>query len=141
MYEYMPAGLGWETIFETNWIGGQTETPKSCMELVHRGVTAGEAQERCFKDTTAERALATKAQCKRIGWECETRGESGATWCCPPGLPDHQVPEGYVTPGDPQITVIPPAGGGPRPVFRHSFFSNLSHPGALMALGVFGVVA
>lgn len=141
MYEHTPAGLGWETIFETNWLGGQTETPHHCMELVDRGVPGAEAQQRCFKETTAERQLATEAQCVRIGWPCETSGAAGSTWCCPPGQPDRQVPEGQVIPGDPAVTIIPPSGGDPRPVFQHSFLSRLSHPGAMMAIGLFGVVA
>jgi hypothetical protein len=140
MYEYMPAGLGWETVYETNWYGGQTETPKGCIELSDRGVPMAEAQTRCFKQTAAEQSLAIASECERVGWECETDGEQGSTWCCAPGRPDHQVPEGEVIPGDPDVTVVPPAGGDPRPLYQHSFMSRLSHPGAMAAIGLMAVV-
>jgi len=141
MYEYMPSGLGWETLFERNWYGGQSETPLTCMELVDRGVSAAQAQQRCFKDTAPERTLAAQAECVRIGWPCQTSGEEGSTWCCPPGNPDRQVPEGSVTPEEPEITVVLPSGGDPRPLYQHSFWSRLSHPGAIAALGLVAVTA
>lgn len=141
MYEYIPSGLGWETVFETNFFGGRTDTPKRCMELTDRGVPASETEQRCFKDTVAERTLAIESECSRIGWFCETSGERGETWCCPIGRPASQIPEGDVVPGDPSIVVIPPAGGEPRPFSQHSFLSRLSHPGAIAAFGFIGVAA
>jgi hypothetical protein len=140
MYEFSQSGLGWETVYETNWYGGQTETPKSCLELQHRGVPGAEAQVRCFKETAAEQRLAIESECERIGWECETGDEQGSTWCCAPGRPDHQVPEGEVIPGEPEVTVVPPAGGDPRPLYQHSFMSRLSHPGAIAAISLMAVV-
>ena len=135
MYESLPGGLGWETLYQTS-LGFQTETPKPCIELQHRGVPGEEAEQRCFKATSAEQSLALESQCERIGWPCETGDEAGSTWCCPPGQPDRQVPEGYVTPGEPEI-VVP--SGDPRPVHQRSFLSKLSHPGALAALGLMAV--
>lgn len=138
MYEYTPAGLGWETVYETNWVGGQTDTPKQCIELADRGVPGVEAETRCFKGTSPEQRLAMEAQCERIGWPCETGREDGSTWCCPPGQPDRQIPEGEVIFGEPDVTPVPP--GDPTPGPQHSFWTRLTHPGALMAIGLLGVV-
>lgn len=140
MYEFSPIGLGWETVYETNWYGGQTETPKSCLELQHRNVSAEEAHVRCFKQNEAEQRLAIESECVRVGWDCQTDGEQGSTWCCAPGRPDHQIAEGEVIPGEPDVIVVPPTGGDPRPLYQHSFISRLSHPGAMAAIGLMAVV-
>jgi len=139
MYEYMGAGLGWATVFETNWLGGRTDTPKTCIELSDRGVPAVETQQRCFKETVAERLLAEQSECVRMGYACDVSGDAGATWCCAVGRPASQLPGGVVTPGEPEVVVVPPPGGDPRPISEHTVLSRLAHPGALMALGLIGV--
>lgn len=138
MYEHSPSGLGWETLYQTNWYGGQTETPLRCIELQDRGVPGEEAEQRCFKGTSPEQTLAIQSECERIGFPCETGGEGGSSWCCAPGRPDRQLREGEVFPGEPEVTVVPP--GDPTTGHRHSFMSKLSHPGALAALGLIAVV-
>lgn len=138
MYEHAAGGLGWETVYETNWLGGRTGTIRGCLELQHRGVPGAEAQTRCFKSTSPEQALAIQSECERIGAPCETGGESGSTWCCNPGQPERQLAEGEVILGEPEVIPVPP--GDPAPGARHSFWTKLTHPGALAAIGLMGVV-
>jgi hypothetical protein len=140
MYEYAPRGLGWETLYQTTWYGARSETPKPCWGLVHRGVSAEEAQQRCFKDTTAERALAVESECAPFGFGCRADGDVGNIWCCPPGQPGHQLPAGEVIPGEPEVTQVPEPDREPPVVHQHTLMTRLAHPGAMAAFGVAALV-
>ena len=145
---YERTGMGWSEL--TWW-------EKARMLGIACNVEHGSTKPRsvCFKNTPQDIEIANLNRCVRYpGGHCERDGVEGQIWCCPEGYPRdylerippevsayeeerrrwlEQEPQSQ-QPQQPQAT-LPPA-GDPVPVSQHTFFTRLSHPGALAALGL-----
>jgi len=153
MYERVQAGLGWDELSWTDWflyrgICGQ------------RGSLVGDrTHEVCFQETPEDQAIADAAHCIRYRNMLDSPkacGENGHIFCCPEGYPRPYMreipPEASVyeaererwlaqEPEDstlPQEPVDSEGADQPPSVPRHTFWTKLSHPGAMAALAVLG---
>lgn len=144
MYKRVKNGLGWS---EAPWSWEVATLGINC-ELE----TAWEKPRSvCFENNPEDQQVANVNQCVRYhSAPCETQGRDGEIWCCPENYPrDYmqtvpsdvssydeerrrllaQEPE-TTTPGAPDASDQ----RDPRPVSRHTFWTRLTHPGAITAM-------
>jgi len=138
MYETQK-GMGYSPVLQTrtfsDWWNGVTPEPKPCLERQPGGRMV------CFQDTPSERELARTYDCVRTGQACNDNGAVGGVWCCPtmffadhPTQPDSNNTE--VVMEEEQVTVTPPPTTPPRPFSTHTVIGKLTHPGAILAMGL-----
>ena len=111
----------------------------------------------CFENNPEDEQIAHANQCTRYpNSPCTTQGREGSTWCCPDGYPRdymRDIPSDVASyeaerrrllaqepaspqPEEPVPTPVLPPPSDPTPVAQHTFFTRLTHPGALTALAV-----
>ncbi|MHC4297760.1 MAG: hypothetical protein ACYS7Y_10705 [Planctomycetota bacterium] len=148
MYEKVSRGLGWnepEGLHDLYFLSGACNL---------RG-PSGSTREICFDTTAEDEEIARQAGCSPLQalFSDETVGcnnDRGRLWCCPEGYPRE-----YLREIPPEVSVYeqeqkrlleqapmtqPPSDTTPSsvssPVSRHTFWTRLTHPGALAAIGV-----
>ena len=124
---------------------------------------SGKPREICFRETPEDIEIANASGCTRLHLtgaaqpQMTCGGNDGLVWCCPEGYPREymrNIPSDVSsyeeererllaqepTPQDPEPTpssgTTPPAPSTPSPVTQHTFWTRLTHPGALTAFGV-----
>lgn len=154
MYE---RGMGWVAPSLFSWAGLW-----SAGECNISG-PSGKPREVCFQETPEDVAIANASGCTRYhqtGSQERQRkcpGDLGFVWCCPEGYPREymrNIPSDVSSyeeerrrlleqeavtqePGTtPESTPSTPAPSVPAPIAQHTFWTRLTHPGALAAFGV-----
>ena len=159
MYERTRADLGWYEPSGWEWfnVGGACDDYWGFRHIEgERG--HGKPREICFRNDPEDEQIAHNSGCTklppRFAWTGRTHvscdDEKGTIWCCPENYPQEymqNIPSDVssyeeerqrllaqepAAPGDQQPET--PDSPTPAPVSRHTFWTRLTHPGAITAM-------